>query len=452
MPAGSLTSREQVTPRFDATFADTTWLPATTWLPHATWATGATHKRAAPRLDTAWGDATQVLDLRRRGGGNLATVSSRGRARTRLGKIKSCSCAIVNHTWHGFAQSLLQKKELLCSSKHTASRGCGCRRSMCRPRVFATMSVFARRVFARCLRTPTCLRDDADLRLGQRLHTPTRLRHDAGLRPTCLWEVSSHAHASSPRRGSSPDLSLGSVFARPPVFATTRVFARPVFGKCLRTPTRLRHDAGLRPTCLWEVSSHAHASSPRRGSSPDLSLGSVFARPPVFATTRVFARPVFGKCLRTPTRLRHDAGLRPTCLWEVSSHAHASSPRRGSSPDLSLGSVFARPRVFATTRVFARRVFGKCLRTPTRLRHDAGLRPTCLWEMSSHAHPSSPRRGSSPDVSLGSVFARPRVFATTRVFARPVFGKCLRTPTCLRDDAGLRPTCLRRLSARAHIV
>ena len=79
----------------------------------------------------------------------------------------------------------------------------------------------------------------------------------------------------------------------------------------------------------------------------------------------------------------------------------------------------------------------------TRLHDDACLRLTCLRD----------------------VFARPRVFATTRALARPVFGKCLlgrswlhfwtglgkdsapgrclREDTCLCDDTS-PDTCLRR--------
>ena len=54
--------------------------------------------------------------------GGTSRGLSRGRARTPLEKMKSSSSAIVNRTWHGFAYSLLQKKELPCCSKHTASR------------------------------------------------------------------------------------------------------------------------------------------------------------------------------------------------------------------------------------------------------------------------------------------------------------------------------------------
>ena len=85
------------------------------------------------------------------------------------------------------------------------------------------------------------------------------------------------------------------------MFARMGVLARPVFAKCLRTPTCSRGDA----------------------------------------TTHVFARPVFGKRLCPPM-------------------SHVSSRRRASSPHLSSGRVFARPRVFAATRAFARAVFGNC--------------------------------------------------------------------------------------------
>ena len=77
--------------------------------------------------------------------------------------------------------------------------------------------------------------------------------------------------------------------------------------------------------------------------------------------------------------------------------------------------------------------------------------------MSSRAHVSSRRRLFSHDLSSGSVFARPRVFLTTRAFARPVFGRCLLTctwlhsGTCLGQSSALRkrfrtPTCLRGAS------
>ena len=163
----------------------------------------------------------------------------------------------------------------------------------------------------------------------------------------------------------------------------------------------LRDDTCLRLACLREVSSPAHVSSRRRVSSgrrvssPDLSSGSVFARPCVFATTRVFAQPVFGKCLRD------DACLRRTCLREVSSPSHVSSRRRLSSPDLSSGRVFARPRVFTTARALARPVFGKCLLGRSWLHFWTGL---------------------GKDSALG---------------------RCLREDTCLRDDTS-SDTCLRR--------
>ena len=191
---------------------------------------------------------------------------------------------------------------------------------------------------------------------------------------------------------------LPGVFARPRVFATTRVFARPVFARCLHTPTCLRDD---------------------------------------------FARPVFGKCLRPTMCLRDNACLHPTCLCH-----------------------FARPRVLATTRIFAQPVVAMCLRTPTCLRDDAGLRPTCLRKVSSHAHVSSRRRVLSPDLSSAIVFSRARMASLLEVpwqgqCAREVSsdphvsslsspGMCLLTPRCLRrpcfEASVLDPTCLQNVS------
>ena len=246
----------------------------------------------------------------------------------------------MNITWPGFACSLLQKKELPCSSKHTASRGCGCRRSMCHG------SVFARPVFASQVSSPA------------HVSSRRRVSSSSGCVFACLLVFRS-----------SPDLASGSVFACPCVFATRRVFARPVFGKCLCPP------------------------------------GSVFARPRVFAKRRVFARPVFGKCLCPPG----SVFARPV-----------SSRRRVSSPDLSSGSVFARPRVLATRRVFARPGIETCHRPATCLRNDACPRPTCLRDVSSHAHVSSPRRVSSPDLSSATVFSREHGFTTGSALARAV--------------------------------
>ena len=152
-------------------------------------------------------------------------------------------------------------------------------------------------------------------------------------------------------------LSWGSAFARPCVFATTHVFARPFsgngfarvssrrhvflpFGKCLRTPVSLREETCFRPTCLREVSSHTHASSPK------LCSGSVFARPCVLPTTRVFARLVFTKCRRNNTCLC------PTCLQQISFNTHVASVK-----SLDPGSVLR-----------------KCLRRPMCLRSEKCLR------------------------------------------------------------------------------
>ena len=167
---------------------------------------------------------------------------------------------------------------------------------MCRPRVFATMSVFARPVFGTCLRTPASLRDERVFTLPAFRKYPRA--------PTCLRQ--------------------------------------PVFGTCLRAPTCFRDVAGVRQACLRDVSlMPAHVSSRRRVSSPDLSSGSVFVRPRVFATTHAFARPVFWTCSpshvssrrRVFARLvfahshvssrRHV--LRPTCLRQLSSRTHMAS-------------------------------------------------------------------------------------------------------------------------------
>ena len=86
----------------------------------------------------------------------------------------------------------------------------------------------------------------------------------------------------------------------------------------------------LRPTCLPMCLRDDACLRPAR---PSLSSGSAFARPCVFATTRAFARPIFGRCLLTRT-WRHSR----KCVRAVWS-----------------GSVFRRPRVFAPRSVFATR-------------------------------------------------------------------------------------------------
>ena len=113
----------------------------------------------------------------------------------------------------------------------------------------------------------------------------------------------------------------------------------------------------------------------------------------------------------------HVSSRRWVCSPDLSSRAHVFATMRVfatklASPELSSQGVFARQRVFTTTRVLARPVFGTCL-------------------------------------------SRPRLFATL-AFARPVFGNCLlartwlhsckclgkgfavgkwlRTPTCLRSE------------------
>ena len=141
-------------------------------------------------------------------------------------------------------------------------------------------------------------------------------------------------------------------------------------------------------------------------------------------------RPPSGISLRKRDPLSH-------CPTNPGEHGWASVPsrRHASSLDLSLGSVFPTPRVFTTSRVFAGPVFAKCLRARARAR----------------AHVASQRHVSSPHLSSGNVCACPRVFATLRVFAGPVFGKRLHLPTCLRDATCLCRTCLRDVSSLAHV-
>ena len=130
----------------------------------------------------------------------------------------------MSSTGYGLKSSLLQKKKFPCTSTNTASSGRGCH-SMCRPRVFATVTACARPV-------------------------------------------------------------LGSVFARPRAFATTRVFARPASGSVFTRPrvvvtmrafatdthmTSLR-DVSLPEQCAQEVPSDTHMSSLREVPSPGMCL------------------------------------------------------------------------------------------------------------------------------------------------------------------------------------
>ena len=95
-----------------------------------------------------------------------------------------------------------------------------------------------------------------------------------------------------------------------------------------------------------------------------------------------------------------------------------------------------------------------------------------LVHMQACAHGLVPLGVSLPELSAGSVFATPRVFMTSRVFAGAVFARvfagavcgkclrllmrlrdatCLRLPTCLREAGGLRRACLREVSSRRHV-
>ena len=134
------------------------------------------------------------------------------------------------------------------------------------------------------------------------------------------------------------------------------------------------------PLCMRWIHARARPGGSRSRVSNRGRAGHVFARPGVFATTRVFARPGFGTCHRPPTCLCDDACPRPTCLRDVSSRRHMPSP------DLSSATVFSRERGFTT---------GSALAGAVRSR---------------------------------GVFGRPRVFAPRRVLSEV----CLQTPTCLR--------------------
>ena len=104
-------------------------------------------------------------------------------------------------------------------------------------------------VSSKCLCMPICPRDCVCLR-------PICLRvFETCLRPTYLREVPSCARVSSRRRVSPPDLSSGSVFAFPCVFATC---LRPT---CPRSPTCLCDDACLHRTCFFGISSNTHMAS-----------------------------------------------------------------------------------------------------------------------------------------------------------------------------------------------
>ena len=113
--------------------------------------------------------------------------------------------------------------------------------------------------------------------------------------------------------------------------------------------------------------------------------------------------PAGGRGART--HMHHvceDGRVGPTCVRQVSSHAHVTR-RRMFSPDLSSGSVFALPR-------------------PMCLHDDARPCPTCLRDVSSHAHTSSRQRVPLPELSSAMVFLRSALARTARsgsVFGRP---------------------------------
>ena len=221
-------------------------------------------------------------------------------------------------------------------------------------RVFATTHVFARRVFGKCLRTPMCVRDDTCLRLaclrevssrahvssrrpvsspdlssgsvfattrvftttrvfagpvfGKCLCPPTCLHDDACLRLTCLRDVSSHAHVSSRRRVPSPYLSSGSVFSDAHGFTSGQALARTARSGGVFVKTRV-FATTRRPTRVFagNVSSDAHVSSL---SSPGMCL----LTPTCLRRPCVEAQPwtpcVFKMCLRSSANMCTPPGDR----------------------------------------------------------------------------------------------------------------------------------------------
>ena len=173
-------------------------------------------------------------------------------------------------------------------------------------------------------------------------HCPSRLQmYSLDL---CLRSVLACPRVFSPQRRLR--MFLGSVFARPCAFATTRIFAPLVFRKRLRMLMCLHNATCLRPTCLREMSPHAHVSSRQRVSSPDLSSRSVFARR-VFPTTRALARPVFARCLLTCMASLREVSWQGHCAQEASAYAHvfadrSSQPVLGSMCLQNASSIFGR--------------------------------------------------------------------------------------------------------------
>ena len=181
------------------------------------------------------------------------------------------------------------------------------------PRVRATMSVFARPVFARCLRAPTCLRDDACLR------DATCFRGSVFVRPRVFHLRSVFA---CPRVFPTTWVLARPVFGkclRPAsAFATTRVFARPVFGTRLRPPACLHDDACPCPTCFRNVSSHAQVCSRRRVPSPSLSSAIVFSGSHGFTYGSALARAVRSRVSCAPPR-------RPQCNSNINGNDNRNS-------------------------------------------------------------------------------------------------------------------------------
>ena len=121
--------------------------------------------------------------------------------------------------------------------------------------------------------------------------------------------------------------------------------------------------------------------------------------------------------------------------------------------------VCARSCVFATTRVFAKSVFGKCLCPPMCLRDDACLRQTCLRPVSSHTRRASLGEESwngqsAQEVSLdGHVSSLREVSSKGTCLQTLTYLRCIRlTCVCRRLDWISSQTVPRNLSPRPHVV
>ena len=180
-----------------------------------------------------------MLDLRRHvSNANVDTVGSRGRARARACRGGGVEGAVRIEVVRGHARGRLNHVAV----PSCTALGMDLLKPCCQNKLPCSSPCLSRLRLSSLDLSPTCLCDDECVR------------------PTCFRQVFWPAHVSSRRRVPSPDLPSG------------RVFARPVFRKCLGPPMCLGDDACLRPTyCFTTVSALARA----------VRSGSVFGRPRV---------------------------------------------------------------------------------------------------------------------------------------------------------------------------